>query len=317
MSTVNVRSIDALEELQTALIRYADQAQATLDAVQREVQRTLDWLDERVRHWQNEVQRGQEETRRARAAYERCMSSGDRDHPPSCGYEEQAIYDARRRLAQAEAEARMAVEARKAVLAEAENCQREASRLHALMQSNTPQAVATLRQKVTVLRSYAGSSGGAPMGAASGAAGRATTGGYVVSDKAPASREGRELPIQMLHPEIRPVALALVDLSDTYVHGEADFRRAPRETVIEGLRKLEQVQRWIEQGATDQMLWEIDQGQGLSGAEGYHNIYRVFYDGDVIALEKVGNSYRVLNGYKWLAVAKELGWTTIPARVVG
>ena len=174
MSTVNVRSIDALEELQASLIRYADQSQTTLEAVQREVQRTLDWLDERVRHWQNAVQRGQDEVRRTRAAYERCMASGDRDHPPSCGGEEQAIYDARRGLAQAEAEARMAAEARKAVLAEAEAYQREAARLRTFVQSDTPKAVTTLRAKVAVLRSYAGdvgsgaSSAGLPGGAAPG-----------------------------------------------------------------------------------------------------------------------------------------------------
>lgn len=175
MSTVNVRSIDALEELQTALIRYADQTQATLDAVQREVQRTLDWLDERVRHWQNEVQRGQEETRRARAAYERCMSSGDREHPPACGYEEQAIYDARRRLAQAEAEARLAAEARQAVLAEVANYRREAGRLRAFVQADTPKAVETLRYKVSVLRSYTGGvgAGGVAAGALAFGAGMA------------------------------------------------------------------------------------------------------------------------------------------------
>ena len=101
--TVEVRAIDALEELQTGLIRYADQAQATLAATAREVQRTLDWLEERQRHWRAEVQRWREEERRARAAYERCLNSGDRDHPPSCGREEQAFLDVRRRLAQAEA----------------------------------------------------------------------------------------------------------------------------------------------------------------------------------------------------------------------
>ena len=55
--TVEVRAIDALEELQTGLIRYAEQAQATLAAIAREVQRTLDWLEERQRHWRAEVQR--------------------------------------------------------------------------------------------------------------------------------------------------------------------------------------------------------------------------------------------------------------------
>ena len=51
--------------------------------------------------------------------------------------------------------------------------------------------------------------------------------------------------------------------------------------------------------------------------QGYHNIYRVFYGDEAIALEKMGNGYRVLNGYHRLTVAKELGLTTIPARVVG
>ncbi len=318
MSTVNVRSIDALEELQTSLIRYADQTQTTLEVVQREVQRTLEWLDERVRHWQNAVQRGQDEVRRARAAYARCMASGDRDHPPSCGYEEQAIHDARRRLAQAEAEARMAAEARKAVQAEAEAYQREAARLRAFVQGDTPKAVATLRAKVGVLRSYAGGATGAATFSTSAPSGaNLRRDDAAPTETSPASSGFREQPIQMLYPEIRPVALALIDLSDSTIHSEADFRETPREAVVAGLDKLEQVQRWIEQGATDQWLWEIDQERGLSGAEGYHNIYRVFYGDEAIALEKMGNGYRVLNGYHRLTVAKELGLTTIPARVVG
>jgi len=318
MSTVNVRSIDALEELQASLIRYADQSQTTLEAVQREVQRTLEWLDARVRHWQNAVQRGQEEVRRTRAAYERCMASGDRDHPPSCGGEEQAIHDARRRLAQAEAEARMAAEARKAVLAEAEAYQREAARLRAFVQSDTPKAVATLRAKVAVLRSYAsGATGVATFSASTPSGASLHHNDAAPTETSPAPSGFREQPIQMLHPEIRPVALALIDLSDSPVHSDADYHKVARAQMVDGLTKLEQVQRWIEQGATDQWLWEIDQERGLSGAEGYHNIYRVFYGDEAIALEKVGNGYRVLNGYHRLTVAIELGLTTIPARVVG
>lgn len=154
MSTVEVRSIDALEDLQTSLIRYADQAQATLEAAQRELQRTLDWLDERVRHWRNEVARCQEMERRAAAAYQRCMTSGDRDHPPSCGREEQAVQEAHRRLAEAQREERTATQARQAVQTEAEAYLREAGRLSVIIQSDMPKAVATLRHKVETLRAY-------------------------------------------------------------------------------------------------------------------------------------------------------------------
>lgn len=155
MSTVHVGSIDALEQLQTGLVRYADQVETTLTAVQREVQRTLDWLDERVRHWQNTMARYQEEERRTRAAYERCMASGDREHPPNCGGLAEAMSETRRRLAQAEADLRMAAEARKAVQAEVESYQREAGRLRAFVQSDTAKAVGTLRQKAAQLRGYA------------------------------------------------------------------------------------------------------------------------------------------------------------------
>ena len=156
MSAVEVRSIDALEELQTSLIRYVDQAQVTLEAAQRDLQRTLDWLEERVRHCRNEVARCQEMERRAVAAYQRCMTSGDRDHPPSCGREEQAVHEARRRLAEAQREERTATQARQAVQTEAEAYLREAGRLRAMIQSDTPKAVAMLRHKVETLRSYTG-----------------------------------------------------------------------------------------------------------------------------------------------------------------
>ncbi|MBK6430615.1 hypothetical protein [Candidatus Amarolinea dominans] len=160
--TVEVRAIDALEELQTGLVRYADQAQATLAAIAREVQRTLDWLEERQRHWRGEVQRRQEEVRLTLAAYQRCLNSGDRDHPPSCGREELAFLDARRRLAQAETEERMATQARQAVQAEAEIYARDASRLRVTLQTETVKSIEVLRSKVTVLRSYA--SGGITAG---------------------------------------------------------------------------------------------------------------------------------------------------------
>ncbi|MBX2997694.1 MAG: ParB-like nuclease domain-containing protein [Caldilineaceae bacterium] len=330
MSTASLRSIDALDDLQTGLIRYADQTLTVLNAIQREIERTLEWLDERVRHWQNQVRRCAQAVDDAQAAYRRCMASGSRDHPPSCGHLEQAVQEARRRLALAQAEERMASQARQAVQAEVEAYQREASRLRALLQNEMPKAVATLRYKATVLRSYTGgvSAGGGMagalafgagmfVGAAIGAAGQ----GEADSVEAAAQTlltfpEGAEPPIQQLHPEIRTVSLDQIDLSDSSVQSEADFHKVSHDEMVVGLTKLQQVQRWIAQGVTDQTLRDIDAEQGLSGAQGYHNIYKIFYGDSAIALAKVGDRYEVINGYHRLAVARELGWTTIPARIV-
>ena len=325
--TVEVRAIDALEDLQTALIRYAEQAQAMLAAVARETQRVLDWLVERQRHWRNEVLRMQEEERRAAAAYSRCLNSGDRDHPPSCGYEEQALYAARRRLAQAQAEERTATQARQAVQAEADAYAHEANRLRATLQTETVKSVEVLRSKVTVLRSYASggiTAGGVLAGAlalgASMAIGAAM--GRAGEDGAGAAAPGASGPeptLQELHPDIRDIALDLIDLSDSPVHDVTDFRKVSKAEMIAGFAKLAQVRRWISQGATDSWLYDVDQAartEGMPEAQSHHNIYKVFYGDSAIKLEKVGDRYRVINGYHRLAVAQELGWTTIPARVV-
>lgn len=327
--TVEVRAIDALEELQTSLVRYADQAQATLAAIAREVQRTLDWLEERQRHWRGEVQRRQEEVRLTLAAYQRCLSSGDRDHPPSCGREELAFLDARRRLAQAEAEERMATQARLAVQAETEIYARDANRLHVTLQTETVKSIEVLRSKVTVLRAYASGGitaggvlagalalgAGVVIGAAMRRAGEDGSAGAGVPDS-----PTRELTLQERHPDIRDILLNMIDLDDSPVRDEADYHKVSKAEMVAGFEKLTQVRRWISQGATDQWLYDAAQEAregGTTEAQSHYNIYKVFYGDNAIALERVGDRYRVLNGYHRLAVAQELGWTTIPARLVG
>ncbi|RLT44825.1 MAG: hypothetical protein DWI57_02385 [Chloroflexi bacterium] len=342
--SVEVRAIDDLEELQTGLIRYGDQAQATLAAIDREMQRTLDWLEERQRHWRGEAQRWREEERRARAAYHRCLASGDDEHPPSCGREEEALSAARRRLAQAEAEERMATQARQAVQAEAAVYARDASRLRATLQSETVKAVEVLGTKVVVLRSYASggiSAGGVlagalafgaglAIGAALGQAGQETpptpdSPGQIENSGAISGAPGLsdrtvEPSLQELHTDIRDIPLVLIDLSDSPVQNESDYHKVPKAEMIAGFAKLAQVRRLIGQGVTDQELYDMDREareEGLSEGQSHHNIYKVFYGENAIALEKAGDRYRVINGYHRLAVALELGWTVIPARVVG
>lgn len=317
--SVEVHAFDVLEDLQASLIRYADQAQATLAAVAREVQRTLDWLAERQRHWRGEVQRWREEARRAQTDYQRCLASSDREHPPSCGREEQALYEARRCLAQAEAEERMATQARQAVQAEAEAYARDASRLRVTLQTETVKSVEVLRTKVAVLWSYASggiSAGGVLAGALAFGAGLAI--GAAAERARQDGSSSAELTLQELHPDIRDIPLDLIDLSDSPVHDETDYHKVPKAEMIAGFEKLARVRQWISQGATDQQLYDVDRAAregGLPEAQSHHNIYKVFYGDSAIKLEKAGNRYRVINGYHRLAVARELGWTMIPARV--
>ncbi len=81
--SANVLAIHALDELKGALARFGGEAREALEAVEREIRRTLEWLEERHTHWQREVRRRQEDVHRARAALERCQASARYDPQPA------------------------------------------------------------------------------------------------------------------------------------------------------------------------------------------------------------------------------------------
>ena len=88
-SSANVLSVPALADLKGTSGRFSGEAQDALNSVELEIRRTLDWLQERLNHWQNQVRRCQADVGRAKAALARCQASGYRDergnyHPPDC-----------------------------------------------------------------------------------------------------------------------------------------------------------------------------------------------------------------------------------------
>ncbi len=97
-----------------------------------------------------------------------------------------------------------------------------------------------------------------------------------------------------------------------------EYHKVPLEEMQEGLRKLQEVVRpAVQQGATAEDFDRMDQAQGLDYAHGYRRIYDAFYGpSEAIAVEKVGEKYRVLNGRHRLLLARELGVQALPMRVV-
>ncbi|MEW6230986.1 MAG: hypothetical protein AB1566_01580 [Chloroflexota bacterium] len=89
--------------------RFGGQAQSVLLAAAMEIQRTLDWLQERVAYWQCEVEHRQREVERAQAALAVCERSGYRDrdghyYQPDCSAQRHAVAQAQARLAEAKVE---------------------------------------------------------------------------------------------------------------------------------------------------------------------------------------------------------------------
>ena len=176
--------------------------------------------------------------------------------------------------------------------------QTQAQRLYNTLQGDTPRATALLERSATILSAY-------------------VTTGAAPSDH-PAPMPVGAYSLVGSRAIIQEVPLDQIDLSDSHVHTEADFQKTSRDEMVEGWRILDTIVRPAAQaGADHDYFRDLDQSLGLDPAHGYQDIYDAFYaDHQAITLEKVGDTYKVINGYHRLAVAVELGIKSIPAKIV-
>jgi hypothetical protein len=106
---------------------------------------------------------------------------------------------------------------------------------------------------------------------------------------------------------IQEVPVDEINLSDSPVHDENDFKKVAHDDMVEGFRKLEEeVRPAVEKGADGDYFSKLDEERGLDYEHGYRRVYDAFYGNDAIRLNKDGATYSVVNGYHRLAVAKEL-----------
>ena len=123
-----------------------------------EIRRTLDWLQERLNYWRNEVRRRQKEADRAGAALEQCRAmaglAAQAGVAISCAPQEAAFYQALNRLRQAQSELRNVQDWIRLVRQTARIYQRQARRLRAWMSNELPKANAFLADRIRALQSY-------------------------------------------------------------------------------------------------------------------------------------------------------------------
>ncbi len=163
MSAANVRNIQALADLKAALARFKSDALEPIHAAQQEIQRAQEWLAERERHWQREVQRCEEIVRQTQAALARCQASGYYDkqgryYPPNCSAQERALAHAQQQLERTRAELQNARQWARAVEQAAAEFQREQQRLTNMLNNDAAKALALLERKIAILQGYVGDS---------------------------------------------------------------------------------------------------------------------------------------------------------------
>ncbi|GIV78346.1 MAG: hypothetical protein KatS3mg050_2740 [Litorilinea sp.] len=169
MGRADVRSIQALADLRSTLLRFGAETEAALRAMDAQVRQTLKYLSERQRYWEVQVSAAEEEYKRARAALQACQSRRHidsrtgRSYAPPCTQENQRVLRASLARAKAQDQLRQVLNWRRLVENSAKEYQREAGRMADWLRQELPKASGLLENKVNTLYDYTSSRpGGAP-----------------------------------------------------------------------------------------------------------------------------------------------------------
>jgi hypothetical protein len=154
MSSANVKAIEALEAMRSALLKFKSDAAGSLYAMQAESRRAIEWLEERQRHWQKALQRRIEILQQARADLADCQSDGG-----NCSRETAMVQRARRDVDEAEQQLRNVQLHLKRVCYAHEEFEREARHLTTMLGHELLQGTALLTRSFEILSTYASGGG--------------------------------------------------------------------------------------------------------------------------------------------------------------
>ncbi|GIV78341.1 MAG: hypothetical protein KatS3mg050_2735 [Litorilinea sp.] len=308
MGRADVRSIQALADLRSTLLRFGAETEAALRAMDAQVRQTLKYLSERQRYWEVQVSAAEEEYKRARAALQACQSRRHidsrtgRSYAPPCTQENQRVLRASLARAKAQDQLRQVLNWRRLVENSAKEYQREAGRMADWLRQELPKASGLLENKVNTLYDYTSS--------------RPSTGTWEpLQEDIPLKEALETIPDH----GIREIPLGQIDWEEMGGLAQDDYHKVSAEEMREGLRKMVEVVRpAVQQGATAEDFSHMDEERGLDYPHGYRRIYDAFYGPhECIVVEKVGDRYQVLNGRHRLWLAREMGMKSLPARVLG
>lgn len=156
---VRVQSVQALEILQSRMSQFGVDSRQALAAVERRIAESMDWVNQRLRHWQQEVRVAQQAVSQASAALARCQASGYRDsegryHAPDCSAYIQALSAARSQLQKAQSELANTQQWLQRLKGAADTYRRETHHLLRFVDRDLPHALSQLNRKIAALHAY-------------------------------------------------------------------------------------------------------------------------------------------------------------------
>jgi hypothetical protein len=155
--SAEVRSIDALQRMASALRVFADEASIALDDLRMDLHRVIQWIEyDQKDYWTQELRRAQQRVAEAKLNLERARMFRFGDSQPSCYEEKKALEAAQRRVEIARAKLEAVKRWGRLLEHESTECRSAVAPLAHWVQTDVPRAAALLRRLTGALESYVG-----------------------------------------------------------------------------------------------------------------------------------------------------------------
>jgi hypothetical protein len=169
--SADVASFEALKDFKAGLCQFGTDASDALCAIELQIHRTFDWLQDQLKFWQRTIRDMEEEVVQAKAELAQRKFPNALGRIPDCTVQEEALERAERRLAYAEEKVETVRRWSNRLLPYAvTEYQGPAKQLATFLESDLPHAVVLLDRKIASLEAYlaltAPSTGRAPVASA-------------------------------------------------------------------------------------------------------------------------------------------------------
>ena len=153
----SVKSIESIREFKTNLQEYNDSLRQTLDMLNTELHRAVDYFEtDRAVYWPAQARRASDKLSEARINLERCQVTTRPGDGPSCYEEKKALRRAKERLKTANEKVKATKKWLVTVRQQVDEFRSRMAQVHFLNESELPRAIALLDRLAARLDRYAG-----------------------------------------------------------------------------------------------------------------------------------------------------------------
>lgn len=157
----DIRDIDALGSLKNGFGRFGEEVLRILPSIQKQLEDTEAWLEDRHQQWQRHVEAAENELNAAKRSLNTCEDTGYYDEEgdyqaPDCSVEEEQVTEAERHLTECEANLETVKRWRHRIESQIADFQNDIHRLSQLASTRTASAQVFLAGKIQSLGRYVG-----------------------------------------------------------------------------------------------------------------------------------------------------------------